>query len=328
MLCGMAQSYLMLLASRMSVGAAEAGGSPTGVSIISDYFAPKERSSAIAIWYSSATLAVIVTFLFGGYVAQHYGWRATFLFAGIPGLVIALLIFFTLREPVRGARDLVIEGATEEGFAYVLRRRGLLHCMAGIILAAVTVSAMSIWTVTFLTRFHGLDIARAGVVAGIGLGLFGSFGGIAWGFIADRLNSGLRGFQPGRIALMCAVTTFLAVISGVAAVLAESTLLAIGLMFIYAMFKTAHNGPANGLLLTLVGSHVRGFSVSTLQIGTSLVSWGMGPLVVGLLSDSIGGLESLRWALALTLLINLWAAAHFIIAARHVASDVGRTQEP
>lgn len=113
MLCGMAQSYLMLLASRMSVGAAEAGGSPTGVSIISDYFAPKERSSAIAIWYSSATLAVIVTFLFGGYVAQHYGWRATFLFAGIPGLVIALLIFFTLREPVRGARDLVIEGATE-----------------------------------------------------------------------------------------------------------------------------------------------------------------------------------------------------------------------
>src|SRR5690606_843237 len=137
MLCGMAQSYLMLLASRMSVGAAEAGGSPTGVSIISDYFAPKERSSAIAIWYSSATLAVIVTFLFGGYVAQHYGWRATFLFAGIPGLVIALLIFFTLREPVRGARDLVIEGATErkplgmkEGFAYVLRRRGLLHCMA------------------------------------------------------------------------------------------------------------------------------------------------------------------------------------------------------
>ncbi len=333
MFCGLAQSYLMLLLSRMSVGAAEAGGSPTGVSILSDYFGPRERASAVAIWYSSSTLAVILTFLFGGFVAQQFGWRATFLFAGAPGLVVALLIFLTLREPVRGVLDHSGGKAQRQplglrqGAAYVLRRRGLMHCMAGIILSAATVSAMSIWMVTFLTRFHGLDLARAGMVAGIGLGIFGSLGGIACGFIADRLNKGSAALAPGRSALLCATTALLAIVFGMVAVLAQSTLVAVGFMFVYALFKTAHNGPANALMLGLVGSHVRGFSVSTLQIGTNLVSWGMGPLVVGLLSDYIGGPQSLRWALAITLLINAWAVAHYLLAARHVAADMERTHE-
>lgn len=247
--------------------------------------------------------------------------------------MVALLIFLTLREPVRGVLDHSGGKAQRQplglrqGAAYVLRRRGLMHCMAGIILSAATVSAMSIWTVTFLTRFHGLDLARAGMVAGIGLGIFGSLGGIACGFIADRLNKGSAALAPGRSALLCATTALLAIVFGMVAVLAQSTLVAVGFMFVYALFKTAHNGPANALMLGLVGSHVRGFSVSTLQIGTNLVSWGMGPLVVGLLSDYIGGPQSLRWALAITLLINAWAVAHYLLAARHVAADMERTHE-
>lgn len=331
MVCGLAQNYLTLLLSRMAVGAAEAGGSPTGMSILADYFGPRERSSAIAIWYASAAFGVMMTFLVGGYIAEHYGWRYAFFFAGIPGLLVAVLILATLKEPVRGAMELQRSDFKPlppgRAALYLLRRPAVVHCMMGIILAGLTVSGFSIWTVSYFTRQHGLDLSQAGVVAAVALGICGAIGGIACGLVADRLNSGSRGYQPKRIALLCAATASLSILVGVAALLANSFWVAMGIYFAYAMLNTAHNGPANALLLSLVGPHMRGFTISAVQMSANLISWGMGPLIVGLLSDLITLPDSLRWALILTLMINIWAALHFVLASRHGERDLERLGE-
>ena len=331
MVCGLAQSYTTLLLSRMAVGASEAGGSPTGLSILSDYFGPKERSSAVAIWYASAAFGVMMTFLVGGYIAEHYGWRYAFFFAGVPGLIVAVLIMCTLREPVRGAME---ETRSElkplppgQSALYLLRRPAVVHCMLGIILAGLTVSGFSIWTVSYFTRQHGLDLSQAGVLAAVALGICGAIGGVTCGFFADRLNSGSGGYQPQRIALLCASTASLSILVGVAALLANSFWAAMLIYFVYAMLNTAHNGPANALLLSLVGHHMRGFTVSSVQMSANLISWGLGPLIVGTISDMIDRPDSLRWALILTLMINIWAATHFLLAARHGRADMVRVGE-
>src|SRR5690606_21758520 len=245
MVCGLAQNYLTLLLSRMAVGAAEAGGSPTGMSILADYFGPRERSSAIAIWYASASFGVMMTFLVGGYIAAHSGWRYAFLSAGIPGLPVAVLILATLKEPVRGAMELQRSDFKPlppgRAALYLLRRPAVVHCMMGIILAGLTVSGFSIWTVSYFTRQHGLDLSQAGSVAAVASGICGAIGGIACGLVADRLNSGSRGYQPKRIALLCAATASLSILVGVAALLANSFWVAMGIYFAYAMLNTAHN---------------------------------------------------------------------------------------
>ncbi|MAT52759.1 MAG: MFS transporter [Porticoccaceae bacterium] len=322
--CGLANSYLTLLLGRMAVGAAEAGGSPTGMSILSDYFPPRQRSSALSIWYASSAFGIITTFVVGGYIAQHYGWRNAFFFAGAPGLIISVLVILTLKEPRRGASDaLTVVGSLsmKESAAALIRQPVVLHTMMGIILAGMTVSGFSVWTVAFFTRQYGLDLSQSGYVAAMASGVCGAIGGIGCGFFADRINARYGGYSPQRMAVLCAFTALSSLFIGATALLSGSLWVAMGVYFVYAMFNTAHNGPANALVLTMVSPAMRGFSISSLQVCTNLISWGMGPFLVGVLSDRIGGPQSLRWALLLSLLVHVWAALYFFLAARCAKRD-------
>ncbi|MDB5970644.1 MAG: transporter [Hydrocarboniphaga sp.] len=329
-LAGFAQNYSTLLLSRMAVGTAEAAGSSTQMSMLSDYFPARERSTAVGLWYLSSAVGTTLTFLAGGYVAQHHGWRAAFFMAGIPGFLVAMLLLATVREPQRGASD---ESAAApppamsamQGLRYVASRRGVLHCMAGIIVVSITMTSFAAWIASFLQREHGLPLAQAGVIAAIAFGVFGAIGGSVSGAFVDwrtRRSGGV--YRPARSARMSMITVLVSAVIGVAALLVHATPLAVGLVFAYGLCFMAHNGPANSLLLSLVGPQVRGFTVSSLQIGTNLIGSGMGPFVVGAVSDRVG---SLGTAMALALLLNLWAAWHFWRASRHAAADLQRLQE-
>jgi MFS family permease len=322
-LCGLATSYTTLLFSRGAVGAAEAGATPTSLSLLGDFFPPEKRSSAVGIWYMSAGLGACIAFLGGGYMVQHHGWRTAFYAAGAPGIVVSLLVFFTLREPPRGGTEIVPHDAAilplATRFRLIAAQPGLIHIMAGLILAAIVLSGLATWLVTFFVRKHGLSFTQSGLVVAGSYGLLASLGGVVAGIAVDRINGRRTRFDRGLPARAAALTCVLTAVLTAVSVMAASTTVAIVMLLLAGTLATAYNGPANGLFVTLAPVEARGLAVSLLQFGANLVGMGVGPLIIGWVSQAAGPAEGLRWGLAVVLLFNLWAAIHFLLAARRVS---------
>src|SRR5580700_6887797 len=102
---GMARNFIQLLLARIGVGVGEAGGSPPAHAMISDYFPPEKRSTALSVYSTGIYIGILVGFLMGGYLNQHLGWRTAFFVLGIPGILFSLFFFTTVKEPQRGATD-------------------------------------------------------------------------------------------------------------------------------------------------------------------------------------------------------------------------------
>src|SRR3546814_17129184 len=92
LICGLVNSYVALLFARSAVGAAEAGGSPAGMALLTDYFRPGERASAVGVWYMSAGVGTLIAFMAGGSIAKPYGWRWVFIAAGFHRLLTARVL--------------------------------------------------------------------------------------------------------------------------------------------------------------------------------------------------------------------------------------------
>lgn len=331
LVCGFATSWVALLISRCVVGVAESGGSPAGLSLLSDYFPPRERSTAVGLWYLASAFGTVAIFLGGGLVVAQWGWRYAFFMAGVPGVLLAILVLTTLREPVRGAADPARSDgspvAAEKnqggpGFLASLREVGArpaaVHLLLGVLLTAAAISSYSTWSVSFLVRQHDMKIAQAGLTVALTLGVVGALGSALMGVVADKASHRDPASNPWRSAAVAAITASLSTFLGIGSLLAESTVTALALVAAYAFVFTAYNGPANGLLLIVTPAKVRGFTIALLQLGATLIGYGVAPFVVGRLSDHIGGDNSLGYALAIMLLCHPWAALHFALAARHV----------
>jgi MFS family permease len=336
--CASANSYFHLLLARMGVGIAESGGAPTAMSMVSDYFPPKQRSTAIGIWYLSSAIGTGIIFLVGGFLAQSFGWRTVFLVAGIPGLVMGLILFLVVREPRRGGSETVVVDTPEsspavaveadekaaglgEAFAYVMRRPAILSMMAGIVLAAAMSSAFALWSVSFLVRVHHMPLALAGVSIAAAFSIFGIIIPLIAGLLGDRLSNSKLGHRPERLALLSATTMTGVVICGVAAALSGSGTIAVAMMCLWCGLMLAHNGPANALVLSLLRPRMRGVVIATLQTVATVVGTGLGPFLVGVLSDVYGGPNSLRWAIMTGMSMNVVAVLCFLNAARTARRD-------
>ena len=336
--CATANSFFHLLLARMGVGIAESGGAPTAMSMVSDYFPPKERSTAAGVWYLSSAIGTGIIFLVGGYLAQRFGWRTVFFVAGLPGLVMAVLLILTVREPRRGRSEIVIADASEarpvaavvdaekpaalrEALAYVIRRPAILSMMAGIVLAAAMSSAFALWSVSFLVRVHHMSLPLAGVSIAVAFSVFGIVIPLISGLMGDRLSNSALGHRPERLALLSATTMTGVVICGVAAATSGSASIAVLMMCLWCGLMLAHNGPANALVLSLLRPRMRGVVVATLQAVATVVGTGLGPFLVGVLSDTYGGPNSLRWAILTGMSLNAVAVLCFLNAARTARRD-------
>ena len=134
-LSGFAMNFWHLLIARMGVGVGEAGGTPPATSMISDLYAPKERAFALGIYTSGIGLGILAGFVIGGFVYQAFGWRVAFFVAGIPGVLLALLVWLTVKEPKRGAveqRETAGETSSfSETMAFIGKQSSFLWLLAG-----------------------------------------------------------------------------------------------------------------------------------------------------------------------------------------------------
>ena len=202
-------------------------------------------------------------------------------------------------------------------FREIGRRPAALHIIMGVLATAAAISSYSIWSVSFLVRQHHLPLSQAGIAIGFTLGIVGALGSMFFGFLADFVTKRDVHGRPWRSGMIAAVTSVVAAGLGIVSVTIGSTTLALIFVGLYAFFFTSYNGPANGLLLTVAPARTRGFAIALLQLGGTLVGFGIAPFVVGRISDLIGGPGSLGTALALILLCHVWAAFHFAMAAVH-----------
>jgi MFS family permease len=266
-------------------------------------------------------LGLLLGLLVGGLVSHRYGWRAAFLAAGLPGVVLAVVAYLTVEEPARPDGSRAPSGAPVRTLVATARamwaQPALRHLLAGAALAGGIALGLLSWLPTFLARSHALAAGPSGVALALIVGLGGGLGTWAGGWLADRLRPRDRRWPLWIPALALAGSAPL----WLAAYLAPTTGLALALIVLPGSLIGVHLGPSFAVVQELVDPRRRALGAAWFLCVANLVA-GLGPLAVGVLSDLLAptaGAEALRGALVMTVPLGLWAASHYVIAARALA---------
>lgn len=335
-LSGLAANFTQLLMARIGVGIGEAGCTPPAHSLISDYFARDKRASALSIYSLGLPLGSVMGLMAGGWVAQLYGWRVAFFIVGLPGLVLALMVKFTIREPQRGLADGVQEqenpiGETPDGkpstppigevLGFLWRKRMFRHITLGTSLLAFAGFASASWIPPFLYRSHGMGLGEIGTWLALLTLVGGVTGTLGGGFIGDRLSGrDLRWY-----VWLPVIVLLLGVPFSIAGLLVENKYLALTLWVLPTISYSVYVGPVMALIQRLAGIRVRAVTVAIFFFFTNLIGMGGGPLVIGFISDLTQryfGNDSLRYSLMASAVAIIWASVHYLLAARTLISDL------
>lgn len=314
---GLATNFLTLSLARMAVGGAESGGAPVAVSMIGDCFPPQKRATAIGIFYLAAPVGAGLAFWVGGMIAAAYGWRMAFFLSGVPGLIVAAALLFTVREPIRGAVDKVVASVApplSETLRSIVKTPALLFLMMGLALSSLVQSSYLSWQASFFIREFGVNVGIAGTVVAIEAGLFGALGSGLGGIIGDRFA---KGSQKRMIAFVSALT-LIGTAAGVAGFLAPSFIVSCGLFMLYGFLINAYFGPGFSLVVNLSGVRQRGTVFSIFYVSNNLIGFGVGPFLTGGLSDLYGGATGLKFALVTIGGLSLVASSLYFLAARRI----------
>jgi predicted MFS family arabinose efflux permease len=327
-LCAGAGSFGQLLLARIGVGVGEAGGTPPAFSLLSDYVPPARRATAFAIVNSSQPIGVFCGLLIGGWIAASYGWRMAFLAAGIPGVVLAVVIWTTLREPPRGRfepRVPVVAGDVREVARYLFGLASYRHLVAANTLALVGAAGGGVWIPSYFMRVHGMSLPETASWLAIIYGCAGTLGVIIGGAIADRLVSAGKQRRVGWYAWVPALS-LIAVLpfSGIVFLAPEKTL-ALSAHVFGVILMHAWLGPHHATIQSLAGPARRSMATAINLLIVNVVGLGSGPLIVGMLNDALAptlGAEAIRYSLLGVVALSFtWAAAHFWLAGRTLNKD-------
>lgn len=328
---GFTKTFVQLFITRMGVGITEAASGPPLAALLSDYFGPKNRGLAMAMLPIGGTAGIGAGMLVGGIVGQEYGWRTALIVAGIPGVILALIMWLTIKEPRRGSYD--SESGTSqqppffETFRILAANRSYCWLIVGASLAMLNGLGRGSWEPVFLMRVYELSQAKAGMIFFIITPLPAIVGGICGGLLLDRLCR-----RDARWYMWLP---------------AAAILISLPLLVAFLLWPEDHKvgGIPIGLILSFVGSVIGGAAAPAfIATGQSLVNssmratshavWsmvanligmGIGPLLAGWLSTQFApayGHESIRYALVLVTLVGLFAGIALLIGARHIRNDL------
>jgi predicted MFS family arabinose efflux permease len=330
-LSGLAANIWHLTLARIGVGIGEAGCSPPAHSMIADYYPPEQRSTAMGFYTLGISAGIMLAYLAGGWVAQNIGWREAFFVVGVPGLLLALIVRFTLAEPQRGSsedrQDSGIQPSLLEVVRFLRGRRSFLHMgMAAGLCAFVGYSVIS-FLPSFMVRSFNMEIALLGRWLGLIIGIAGGLGFFFGGYIADRL--GLAGQRRSLtfIALAVLGTSGLYVLM----FLAETSSMALLLFIIPAATSNVYLAPVLAQTQSLVSLRMRSVASALVLLIINVVGLALGPWITGTISDHLEpdfGNESMRYSLLIISAVVLpWAAWHFYLAGTKIDADLARATE-
>jgi len=354
--CGLAVSFAMLFLCRVGVAVGEAGGSPPSHSLISDYFPKSLRGTAFSIFALGVPLGTAVGNFVAGWSRDMFGWRPTFLIVGLPGVLLALIIRMTIRAPVRGYADRFLRptgqplpsGAAPpptkaptppvvEVFRVLFRKPSFVHLCLAAALHSVVWYGGSVFNAAFLIRSHALTRTEAGFYLGIiaavaGIGTF--LGGVA----VDRLST--RKNDRRWYMLVPGIATLVMVPFHLVTYLHPSMWAAFPAFCVTMFLAAVFFGPSFAMTQALAALRMRSVATSLLLFVQTLIGFGIGPWAVGQISDWLQmsgmtlpllgvvgqGSDSLRWALVIVGVVNVWAAAHYFRGAHFLLADLAESE--
>jgi len=355
--CGFATNFVTLLLGRVGVGVGEAGAQPVTNSLISDHFAPNRRGSMLAITLLGAPIGFLLGQSVGGIVASEWGWRAAFYVMGVPGIIVALIVTFTLREPSRG----LVEGAASHAgipaptLAHVMRylwaKMTYRHLLLGFVVASFTMNAVASFVMPFYMRGFDVPLAQLGVMFGVVSFFSNGLGMLLGGFGFDRLaRRDQRWVMWGpAIALVLCIPVFFGAFAS------RDITISLACVFCGNLALASSMAPTMATMQNLAGPRMRATTSAVTALVIGVIGAGLGPTVVGMLSDLFakqaftggdflancpGGrgmdgmgtaldrvcltasTDGLRLALTSVLVLFVWASAHYWLASRSLRIDL------
>ncbi len=336
-LCAFAGNFWQLLLFRVGVGVGQSGCTPPAHSLIVDYHPIEKRASAIAFYSLGGAIGTLLGLVMGGLVYDAFGWRVSFMVAGSPGLLFAVLAFFTLKEPRRRlAQHATTVAAASSTFgqtmAYLAKTPTFWFVAFGATI--FNFGGGVAFTASFFLRNHtaemnllaqGLGLKAVGFL-GLAIGLTNVGGALGiWlgGWITDRF--GTRDLRNYIVAPAIAALLIIPVRLTIYTV--DSALVALSFLAVSAFLGGFWWGPVFSVGQSVVPSHMRATSAAIILFTINLLGAGMGPLVLGLLSDyfnhglGMGPAEGVRWALIASVVTGLGAFISFWMARRTIRQD-------
>jgi MFS family permease len=325
--CGLAQSVATLALARIGVGLGESAGTPASQSMVADLFSKDARPGALGIFAIGTYLGVFLGYFVGGWVNQHFGWRTAFMTAGLPGLVLAAVLWLTVTEPARGGMDGSLVKPVREGFgptlAFLLSQRSYLLVLIGFCLTSYTNYATSAWIPAFLARVHHLSSVEVGTYAGTFKGLFGMAGTLTGGVMVGWLG---RRDDRWKLWAPAAMSAIAGPVFAVCMLTRDFTTMiaALGLTSFLLGF---HLGPIFAIAQTVARTNMRALASALVLLTATCFGQGVGPLVVGLVTDALKagyGAEAIRYSLLTAGLTSTLGALLFLLAAPSIRGDIAR----
>ncbi len=297
--CGFAGSFVQLLAFRVGVGVGEAGCSPPAHSLISDYFEPQKRASALSVYAIGIPVGGMIGAIAGGWLAKHFGWRVAFMAVGAPGVVMALLIRLIMREPPRGYSDPAGEAQTQSApagswiatevrelaavTASLFGKWPVLNMVLGVTLASFAGYGAGQFGAPYFIRAFDLDYQTVGLIFGFVGGTSALLGTLAGGFITDRAaRRGARWY-----ALVPAIGLAIATPLYLAAYQQSSWQAAALILLLPGIFHYTYLGPTFGVVQNVVETRRRATAAAVLFLFLNIIALGGGPLFTGWIIDTL-----------------------------------------
>lgn len=326
-LSGFVQNYTQLLLARLGVGLGEAGGSPPAHSMISDYYAPENRATALSFYSTGIYIGILIGFAFGGVIAEAFGWRMAFLVVGLPGVFFAIALRLTVKEPRRGRWDETEDSVQRPSLADTLtllrQRPSFWYIAMACALTAYVAYGNGNFIPSFLIRNHGMSLTEVGLVLALVSGITGALGTFLGGYLADRLGvsdkrwylwvpliGGLLGFLPYFYVL-----------------LGDNTVGILLTLVFVNLVTTLYLGPSIAISHALVPASMRALTSAILFFVLNMIGLGLGPLLTGLLSDALQptyGDQSLRYAMVVTAMVGVAAMLLFYLGAKRLPEDLAK----
>jgi len=323
--CGVAQNFWQLLLARIGVGVGEAGGTPPSTSLVCDYFPWRRRAFALSVYSVGASLGSMLGSS-AGYASDAWGWRAAFLLLGIPGVVFAILLFLTVREPQRGQLDHTLPAARAsllDTLRFMRTQPALVHTVIGAAVYTLWAWGLMWWTPSYLVRSHHMNLGDAGGA----LSLMYGIGGTAVLLLTMVVMGRLAKLDPRFVPWFVAATITIATVPSIIAYSATSTALTIKALWIFIPLSYAAFGPTFALIQNLVPSSMRAQAVALMLFCANIANLVIAPQAIGFASDHFAatyGAESLRHALIPLAFVGFWAACHFLLTAKYLKAGLNR----